>query len=435
MSMPQEGTQEYADLLEQTGGASALPGFNYEAHVAATGGTGATSGAQGVSQGSSVAPANATGQTATESSATMPALGSPEYEALLAATGGASALPGFDYAAHLAATQSQTGGGVAANSSSGGSTASYAGSTKAASISVDYLSDSGALILLQSPPASMPALGTVEYELLMIETGGAAANPGFNYAAHIQATRSLSLEAVTTQTTNLSATANTTSAVRFVAPELGSEAWQTLLEETGGAAALAGFDFSAHVLALQAMGITSAALVNPKTSAQSVAVFVGATDDLLSGGRGNDFLVGGDGDDELTAGGGVDNLFGGNGDDVLNGGQGYDLLCGGDGNDQFVFDTKIKASTDFNVITDFELNHDKILLSKTVFKALAKVDDLALAIADYDAALANKSQILLFDSQAETLYYDPDGNGKKPAIPIAELTGISEIDASMFDIV
>ena len=36
MSMPKEGTPEYLQLLEETGGAFILPGFNYEAHLAAT---------------------------------------------------------------------------------------------------------------------------------------------------------------------------------------------------------------------------------------------------------------------------------------------------------------------------------------------------------------------------------------------------------------
>ena len=34
--MPSEGTAEYEKLLEETGGASGLPGFNYRAHLAAT---------------------------------------------------------------------------------------------------------------------------------------------------------------------------------------------------------------------------------------------------------------------------------------------------------------------------------------------------------------------------------------------------------------
>ena len=44
-------------------------------------------------------------------------------------------------------------------------------------------------ILLENPPASMPEQGSKDYELLLEETGGASANEGFNYEAHIAATR------------------------------------------------------------------------------------------------------------------------------------------------------------------------------------------------------------------------------------------------------
>lgn len=36
MAMPKVGTQEYEDLARETGGGSTLPGFDYEAHIAAT---------------------------------------------------------------------------------------------------------------------------------------------------------------------------------------------------------------------------------------------------------------------------------------------------------------------------------------------------------------------------------------------------------------
>jgi len=45
-------------------------------------------------------------------------------------------------------------------------------------------------IFLQNPPAFMPKLGTRDFEDLLKETGGASANPGFNYSAHIAVTRS-----------------------------------------------------------------------------------------------------------------------------------------------------------------------------------------------------------------------------------------------------
>ncbi len=55
--------------------------------------------------------------------------------------------------------------------------------------------------------------------------------------------------------------------------------------------------------------------------------------DTLIGGAGDDDLQGEDGDDTLFGGGGADDLFGQNGNDSLNGGSGDDTLDGGDGDD------------------------------------------------------------------------------------------------------
>ena len=51
------------------------------------------------------------------------------------------------------------------------------------------MSSSTPEILLLDPPAEMPSEGTEAYDLLLKETGGASANPGFNYVGHIKATR------------------------------------------------------------------------------------------------------------------------------------------------------------------------------------------------------------------------------------------------------
>jgi RTX calcium-binding nonapeptide repeat (4 copies) len=440
MPMPEVGTPEYDALVEATGGGAARPGFDWEAHIAATQGTasGASSGANSSADTTASGASGSGGQSSSSgANAAMPEPGTPEYEALLIETGGASALPSFNYAAHLAAMQQSGSSTSTTQGSTVGQSASQNAATpsKSGATQIDYLGAGGALLLLQSPPETMPEPGSVEYEMLMIETGGAAANPGFNYAAHIEATRGQSLTELTSQATSVLATTAATGVVKFVAPTVGSEAWQLLLEETGGAAALDSFDFTAHVLALEAMGMTSVTQANTKSAAQSVVVFVGSDNDIVAGGKGNDFVVGGAGDDQLTGGDGVDNLFGGDGDDVLNGGRGYDLLSGGDGSDQFVIDTKFKSALDFNVIVDFEVNSDQIVLSKTIFKSLARLEDLDLAINDYFSPLTSRDQMLLYDHDSGIVYYDPDGNGKKAALPIVELTGIDSISGDMFLVV
>ena len=56
-------------------------------------------------------------------------------------------------------------------------------------------------ILLENPPESMPEKGSKDYELLLEETGGASANEGFNYEAHIAATRQQSDSTSTSDST------------------------------------------------------------------------------------------------------------------------------------------------------------------------------------------------------------------------------------------
>ena len=46
-----------------------------------------------------------------------------------------------------------------------------------------------AKILLDNPPSEFPKKGSIEYELLFLETGGASAIPGFNYQEHLANTR------------------------------------------------------------------------------------------------------------------------------------------------------------------------------------------------------------------------------------------------------
>ena len=111
MSMPEVGTQEYADLVQETGGASTNPGFNYEAHVAATSGT-----APPPPPPLPPVLTNHPDQAPTQISppiylvdppAQMPEPGSEEYHLLSLETGGASDNPGFNYEAHFQATPAQ----------------------------------------------------------------------------------------------------------------------------------------------------------------------------------------------------------------------------------------------------------------------------------------------------------------------------------------
>lgn len=84
--------------------------------------------------------------------------------------------------------------------------------------------------------------------------------------------------------------------------------------------------------------------------------------DKLNGRGGDDILEGGQGNDRLVGELGNDRLHGGLGDDILIGGRGNDILVGGDGSDQFIFKRSHLLKDDCDVIQDFQVGIDKIVL-------------------------------------------------------------------------
>jgi serralysin len=72
--------------------------------------------------------------------------------------------------------------------------------------------------------------------------------------------------------------------------------------------------------------------------------------------------------DTLNGGAGKDNLYGGYGNDILTGGLGKDALTGGLGTDRFDYrNLADSVFNSFDVITDFNANNDKFVLSSQRF--------------------------------------------------------------------
>ncbi|MEO7221587.1 MAG: calcium-binding protein, partial [Devosia sp.] len=144
-------------------------------------------------------------------------------------------------------------------------------------------------------------------------------------------------------------------------------------------------------------------------------------------------ITGNSGNNKLTGNGGNDSLAGGDGNDCLDGGTGRDTLTGGNGADKFAFTAAVK-SKNADVITDFDVADDTIVLSHTVFKALA-----AGTIADEDAAYSTDgdaaSAHLVYDSATGDLFYDRDGAGSAGDVKIATLTAGLTFTADNFLIV
>ena len=78
-------------------------------------------------------------------------------------------------------------------------------------------------------------------------------------------------------------------------------------------------------------------------------------------------ITGNDGHNNLNGLGGNDSLDGGAGPDALNGGTGNDTLTGGSEADAFVFNTALSTANNADIITDFIVGEDQILLSHAVF--------------------------------------------------------------------
>lgn len=243
--VPEIGTPEYQALLEETGRTN-LDGFDYEAHIAATQGNGATPPMpQTTVPPSGPVTVPPTFNPADLTPVPVPPVGSPEYQALLLETG-RSDLEGFNYAAHLAAKAGVSNnnfdtylaaaslselqrllGSVDANhffaQSSGaqiqqlvnkfGSDPAFAaflqkqttpgGSTSTAVPTNDPNLPpimNGVLINTYEPPAMvritdtvpLPAFGSVAYKALLLETGRDDLI-GFNYGAHLAAKANTSL--------------------------------------------------------------------------------------------------------------------------------------------------------------------------------------------------------------------------------------------------
>lgn len=346
-SIAQLTPSQLTDLYSQVGDAMYASGFSYEAHIAAN-----------IINGVFVAPVYIPANT--ESLLTKPALGTQAYERLLIETGGASANSGFNYAAHLAATVSQS----RADLSYDDVIRIIAESGKTDFVSFDleaYRASTGSTVgvangyansivasvasrqIQETITLSLPAVGSAQYLALSIETGGASESPGFNYVAHIAAITSQTIltslsyaevvaliaETGRSDFTNFDLVSYQQEKIntdfllnRFLInpanlsdriPEAGTAAYLEILTETG-LETLENFDYATYLSAKRdaQLAITTLQLTSDDD------VVIATPDDIKS------IFVAGAGDDQITATFGADVLIGGAGSDILDGSVGLD---------------------------------------------------------------------------------------------------------------
>jgi len=165
------------------------------------------------------------------------------------------------------------------------------------------------------------------------------------------------------------------------------------------------------------------------SSPATAAVASSVTNLTLTGTKNADKLSGAEGNDSLSGLAGNDSLNGGAGTDTLIGGAGNDTLTGGAGVDYFVFNAALSASSNKDVITDFNHADDTLQLSKTIFSKFTTVGTVNAANFVIGTKALDSNDYLIYN--AGTLYYDADGSGSKSsAIAIVTLTGAPTIDVT-----
>jgi Ca2+-binding RTX toxin-like protein len=122
----------------------------------------------------------------------------------------------------------------------------------------------------------------------------------------------------------------------------------------------------------------------------------------------------------MATGNKSNNLIVGNvGNDVINGLEGKDTLTGGEGKDTFVFSTALNAKSNFDIITDFDVNEDKIAFKGSIFKKIGTGVEFSEIWFKNTVSPQTSTNFLEYDASSGILYYDSDANGKGVATPVA----------------
>jgi Ca2+-binding RTX toxin-like protein len=144
----------------------------------------------------------------------------------------------------------------------------------------------------------------------------------------------------------------------------------------------------------------------------------------------NDVLSGNNGANNIYGFAGKDDISGLDGDDYLYGGAGSDTITGGAGLDSAFFlswrqSVNEAGITEFyeggDVFTDFESGKDRIILSRYQF-GFGSIKGAAAALTGDQAEWITNGKTmtekpsLIWDSNARTLSFDPDGSGKMQAV-------------------
>jgi Ca2+-binding RTX toxin-like protein len=146
-------------------------------------------------------------------------------------------------------------------------------------------------------------------------------------------------------------------------------------------------------------------------------------------------IYGNGGNDTIYGNGGLDQLRGNDGNDTLYGGLGNDTLTGGANNDSFVFNTTLNATTNRDMVTDFNPVDDTFLLDNAIFTQLGRAIGMDPNFFRAGSAALDANDYIVYDQSTGGLMYDSNGNGAGGAILFAVLTTKPVLTASDFVVI
>jgi Ca2+-binding RTX toxin-like protein len=125
---------------------------------------------------------------------------------------------------------------------------------------------------------------------------------------------------------------------------------------------------------------------------------------------------------DLTGNSSGNIVIGNDGNNILAGRDGDDELTGRGGQDSFLFDTPLNAASNLDVITDFNVADDTILLENAVFSTLTAGAALGAGQFVIGAAAQDSNDRIIYNDSTGGLFYDSDGTGGTAAVQFAELS-------------
>jgi Ca2+-binding RTX toxin-like protein len=112
---------------------------------------------------------------------------------------------------------------------------------------------------------------------------------------------------------------------------------------------------------------------------------------------------------------------GNNGNNTINGGDGRDQLTGLAGQDGFLFNTPLNAASNVDVITDFNVADDTILLDNAVFASSLGLGYISAGEFVIGTAAQDANDRIIYNSSTGALFYDNDGVGGNAQVQFAAL--------------